>query len=857
MIQLEELLAVGGQLRERGSATSWSDWCYDSRLAEPGQCFVALRTERRDGHAFIPDAVERGCSGVLCVEPPSDVGAMVVQVPDVRLALQRWASERIERINPRIVAVTGSVGKTSTKRAIATLLAGAGQTFSSRRSFNSLLGLPLAMAQLEAGTRFAVLEMGVDRFGEMARLAELFPPRTAVVTNVAPTHLQYLRDETHIAAEKSALVQALPPDGWAVLNADDPRVVAMATQTKANIMWYSACEPLRAAASPELNASPQPLLRASDIVVEREGTRFVLHWGDIRLVAHIPLLGFHHAYTALAAVAVALLHGMELTEAVERLRLVEPLAGRLRPLKGVHGSIILDDSYNASPRSTLAALDTLRELPVRRRIAVFGPMLELGEATEQWHREVGARAAEVCDLVVTVGELAARMAPSTVPPANVGTATFSLEASTDDAIAVVRPRLGPGDAVLVKGSAAARMEQVVRRLLAPEVPAEQVLVRQEATWERLRVAAEDRPTWLEIDLQAIANNVREIKRIVGPRCQIMGVLKADAYGHGAVHTARTVLQHGATYLAVATLGEARKLREARIAAPILILGYTPPWQVREALRSDVQLAVFDVDVARELSLAAEELRRTAQVHLKVDTGMGRLGTEPNAALPLLQLLRDLPGVEAVGLFTHLATADSADATLATEQLQRWEALLDEVTRAGLRPPLVHAANGPTILRYPSAHYDLVRPGLLMYGLHPSPETPCPPQFRPALQWKTEVAQVKIIPAGASVSYGATWIAPRPSRIATIPVGYADGFRRSPSWREVLVRGQRAPLVGRVCMDYTMLDVSEVPGVRGGDEVVLIGSQGDDRITVEEVATWLGTINYEVIASILPRVPRIV
>ena len=852
MIELAGLLeAIHGRLAGPAVTTSFGDWCYDSRLAQPGQCFVAVKTERRDGHAFIGDAVAKGCTGVVCERSPGPLpGTTVIVVADVRRALERWASAILRQYGPTVVAVTGSVGKTSTKRAIATLLTGIAPVFRSRRSFNSLFGLPLALGTLEPRHRFAVLEMGVDRFGEMARLAELFPPRVAVVTNVAPTHLQYLRDEAHIAAEKGALIAALPPDGRAVLNADDAHVRAMAGRSRAPIIWYS-----RGSEPADLPEEGE-LLWASGVVTGLDGTRCDLHWQHEMHRCTIPLLGQHNVYTALAAIGAALACGMPLREAAARSALVERQAGRLQPLAGRGGSIVLDDTYNASPRAVLAALDALAELPARRRIAVLGDMLELGEAAVDLHHEVGRRAAEVADLLITKGDLGAQIAAGARRAQPDGPAPI-VTYTTADAADAARSMLGPGDLVLVKGSAGARMEEVVARLLAPTLDPREHLVRQESAFELLRVAAPDRPTWLEIDLQAIGGNVEALGRIAGPQVAIMAVLKADAYGHGAIRTARTVLQHGAAALAVATLGEAFTLRDAGITAPILALGYTPPWQVRDALRRDVQLTVFDHEVARECAAAAQELTLPARLHVKVDTGMARLGLHPDGVLPFLRELRSLDGIEVAGLFTHFATADAADETLAHEQIRRFRAVVDAAMAAGLRPRLVHAANSAAIFRFPETHWDMVRPGIALYGLDPSPETPCPSGFRAALAFKTAVAQVKALPPGSPVSYGATYVTERATCIATIPVGYADGFRRAPAWREVLLRGQRAPIVGRVCMDYTMLDVTGIPGVTVGDEVVLIGRQGEDAISAEEVATWLGTINYEVIAAILPRVPRVV
>jgi alanine racemase len=361
---------------------------------------------------------------------------------------------------------------------------------------------------------------------------------------------------------------------------------------------------------------------------------------------------------------------------------------------------------------------------------------------------------------------------------------------------------------------------------------------------------------MEVDLGAIASNLGRLRAIAAP-AGVMAVLKADAYGHGAVRVARTAVQHGAAMLGVAVLSEAAALRAQGITAPILVLGYTPPWQAREVVRLDVAVCLYALELAHSLSRAAQALQRPpVAVHLKVDTGMHRLGLPPGEVVPFARRVAALPGVRLEGLFTHFATADG-DLAYAGEQLRRFRGVLADWAAAGLpRPRYVHAANSAAALRLPEARFDLVRTGIALYGLRPGEEAPLPEGFQPALALKTQLAQVHDLPAGEPVSYGGTWVTPGPARIGVLPIGYADGFRRTPAtWGEVLVRGRRAPLVGRVCMDMTMVDVTGVPGARAGDEVVLIGEQGGQRITAEEVADRLGTITYEVVSQILARVPR--
>jgi alanine racemase len=337
----------------------------------------------------------------------------------------------------------------------------------------------------------------------------------------------------------------------------------------------------------------------------------------------------------------------------------------------------------------------------------------------------------------------------------------------------------------------------------------------------------------------------------------MVVLKADGYGHGAVRIARTAINNGARMLGVACLSEGVVLRHAEISEPILALGYTPAWQAREAVLNDITATVFDLDTTRAFSRAAGEVGRTARIHVKVDSGMGRLGLLPDQVLPFLRQVVDLPNLVVEGIFTHFSVADEADKAYTYHQLSRFQAVLQQLREADISIPIAHAANSAAILTLPEAHFSVVRLGIALYGLAPSEDTPLPGGFRPALTFLTRVAQVKTLPPGSYVSYGNTYQTQGTETIAVIPVGYADGFRRAPAhWGHVLVRGRRASIVGRVCMDQTMINVTHIPDVRQGDEVVLIGRQGDETITVEEVADRLGTINYEVISDILARVPRV-
>lgn len=359
-----------------------------------------------------------------------------------------------------------------------------------------------------------------------------------------------------------------------------------------------------------------------------------------------------------------------------------------------------------------------------------------------------------------------------------------------------------------------------------------------------------RPTRAEVDLDAIAHNVRELRRRTRPEAELMAVVKADGYGHGAVPVARAALAAGATWLGVALVEEAVALRQAGFGQPILVLGWVPPEQAAAVVDHDLRVACYDLDLAAALARVGG-----ARIHVKVDTGMGRLGLRPEAAAAFV---RALPaGVDVEGVFTHFAVADDPASGYTQEQLERFRGALDALAAAGVRPRWRHAANSAGILLHPDSHYDLVRMGIAMYGLAPDPAVAWPAALRPALTLRSRISHLKAMLPGETVSYGRAWTAGGGERVATIPIGYADGYRRLFTNRgQVLVAGQPCRVVGRVCMDQTLVEIPAGVPAAVGDEVVLLGRQGAAAVTADDWAQALDTINYEVTCLIGSRVPRV-
>ncbi len=362
-------------------------------------------------------------------------------------------------------------------------------------------------------------------------------------------------------------------------------------------------------------------------------------------------------------------------------------------------------------------------------------------------------------------------------------------------------------------------------------------------------------TRVKIDLDAIASNMDAIREKAG--VPVMAVVKADAYGHGAVQVAR-LLQDKCAFFCVSSILEAMELRQAGLSTPILILGHTPADAFPTAIREGIRPTIYRMEDALALSKAAQFLELPARFHFAVDTGMSRIGfqvTEEDA--DVCARIANLPGLYAEGLFSHFATADCADLSRAEQQAERFAEFDGMLRRRGVKVPIRHLNNSAGLMNF-ATPYEMVRSGIITYGMYPSDEVdPGLLALRPALQWLSRVTHVKTLPAGREISYGGTYVTKADTVVATIPVGYADGYRRNLSGKfYVLIHGQKAPILGRICMDQMMVDVTAIPGVQVGDRVTLVGTDGEEAITMEQISAQADSFNYEFVCGISRRVPRL-
>lgn len=367
-----------------------------------------------------------------------------------------------------------------------------------------------------------------------------------------------------------------------------------------------------------------------------------------------------------------------------------------------------------------------------------------------------------------------------------------------------------------------------------------------------------RPVWAEVDLDKLAHNMREIRRVSKSE-DIIAVIKADGYGHGALDIAPTLLENGATKIAVAVLNEAVELRRGGIEQSIMVLGFTPPSLIDMLLRYDIEQTVYSYDLAREISVLAKKKNKLAKIHIALDTGMGRIGFLPNEeSLEEVYKISKLPNIIIEGLFSHFSSADEDCKDYTNMQLDKYNTFYNKLVEKGVNVNLRHIANSAAIIDMPESHFEAVRPGIILYGYYPSDEVfKNKIDLKPVMSLKTNIVHIKKLPEGEYISYGRKFKTSRESIIATLPVGYADGYTRLLfNKAKVIVNGNFVPVIGRICMDQCMVDVTDIPNVKLGDEVILMGQQGDLEFTADHIAELIGTINYEITCMISKRVPRV-
>lgn len=776
------------------------------RLSDPSHClFVALRGPNHDGHTYLADAARAGVPLALVADDDQTAqpkGMTFLRVADPLAALQSLTGQHRDQFDIPVVGITGSNGKTIVKEWLAGLLSPDRSVVRSPKSYNSQVGVPLSLWQIADHHQVALIEAGISEPGEMAKLAEIIQPTVGVFTTLGPAHQENFKSLEHKLAEKLNLfsgVQTL------VYRRDREAIhqgIATHLPGVKTLSWGQHSE--------------------SDIYVAGVDSLWSISEAGEKTKIELPFSDSASVENALHAAVAARVLGLSWSVIAERLRGLRPISMRLQLKTGRRSLQLVDDSYNNDLVGLTLALDFLATQTARKeRVVILSDLLQDGRPAAELYPEVGAQlVAHGVTQVLTIGPETGKAAQAWGLPVQCFETTEDL--LTSGAVAELREA-----AVLVKGARRFRLERVVEAL-----------------------EAQRHLTVLELNLDAFANNLSHYRRLVGPKVQILAMVKAFAYGSGAQEVAHLLQFARADWLGVAYLDEGIALREAGIQLPIMVLNPDPE-RLAECIHYRLEPTIFSERLLTAWLRCAPKGERPP-LHLEFDTGMSRLGFSPEAAGRVAHQLKDTAPHEVRGVFSHLAVSgDPKQDDFTRGQIKAFGQIADLLEAELSHPLLKHLANSSGITRFPQAHFDMVRLGIGLYGIGTDASEHA--QLERAGLLRTTLSQLRDLKPGDTVSYDRTFTAVKPMRIATLPIGYGDGYSRrfSNGVGEVIVAGRACPVVGRVCMDMCMVDVTGLE-VQEGDSAIVLGPGMDWA----EAARRIGTISYELLTSLGPRLPRV-
>ena len=797
----------------------------DSRRVLPGDLFFALSGRRRDGHAYV-EAAETAGASLLVVRrswarqrgtPPASPGCAHLLVDDPLTALQQLAAWYRRSHIQRVVAITGSNGKTVVKSALTALLAGRHRVAASPGSWNSQVGVPLAVLTAPPGTELGVFEAGISAPGEMERLEAILAPDFGVLVNIGLAHLAGFGSRAVTAREKMKLFAGIGPQGW-LIAPPDPLVEALPLP----------CRRLHPGVQPPRLLGQRP---------DGNGLLLDLDLGAGPIQVPVRTRSAPLVEDLLIALTAAIELGVPADELLAVLRDYSFGPTRMETWRTPEGITIINDTASDDPISVQAALDTVGASPeTGRRLFVFGGMGELGASEAREHAFIGRLAAER-------GFSRLLLLPH---PAQSHTAAAWDRLHPDtpalcmkDATALrsgIRELTRPGDTVLFKGAARQELSRAAQSI-----------------WESMA------PRRLLVDLDAIRDNVSRFRSLCGPGVAILAVLKAWAYGTELARLATALQDSGIDWIGVSAADEGAAVRRAGVQRPVLVMLMDID-EVDKAVRWRLTPVVYSLAFARALVTSLRAMGASLEVHLEIDTGMGRVGVSPDEALATARLLRESGVARLSGLMTHLASADDPAADAETDaQLRCFEAAVAAIRAEGEGPLLVHAAATSGAVRFPQARHDMVRIGLGLYGIHPSPAIEAAIELEPALAFVSRLVQVRRFKRGQRIGYNGTYqVSAEEQRIGIVAAGYNDGVPWSfGQGGEVMMQGQRLRVLGRVSMDSMAIDLDPLPGAAVGDEVLIFGAHEGQVLRPEQAARQAGTIPYDLLVRVdNRRVPRI-
>lgn len=811
---------TGGHLPD----TSIAELCTDSRsIGRPeAALFVALRTAQRDGHLFIAEAYAKGVRAFLVgerLDAKRFPDAVFLRVPDTLAALQAVAASVRATYAGPVFGITGSNGKTVVKEWLHSLLSEDGPVLRSPRSYNSQVGVPLSVWPLASTHRVAIIEAGISAPGEMARLQQIVRPTHGIFTHLGEAHSEGFDSLAQKADEKMLLF----------------REARHLVYCRDHAEVHDAVRRAFPAEGPQLftwswTVDDVSLRILSSDVREAEGVTALtgLHNGVEYRIA-VPFVDDASVENAIHCWATLLLLGYAPDVIAHRIAALQPIAMRLESRRALGGSTLINDAYNADLTSLRIALDHLgRQRQHPRHTLVLTDLQQTGLPDAELYREVAALLQHYpVQRLLAVGPAIGAHREAFAELHGMEAHFFSDTAALLKALPSLRP---DNEAVLLKGARAFALERVAAVL-------------EEAV----------HTTVLSIDLTAMAHNFGVYRALLKPSVKTMAMVKALAYGSGTYEVAQVLEAAGCDYLAVAYPDEGITLRRAGITLPIMVMSPDVASADRMLLWR-LEPEVYNLALLRAFQSAAEMAgAASCPVHIKLDTGMHRLGFGAEEIGGLVAALRDADKLQVISVFSHLAgSEDAAFDDFTAAQAEAFETSSARLVEALNIHPLRHIANSAAVTRHPALHYDMVRLGLGLYGIDGGGVLQ--KKLRPISTLKSTIAQIRTVPEGQTVGYGRRGRTTQPSRIATVRVGYADGYPRSlsPAGGYMLVRGKKAPLFGTVCMDLCMVDITNIPAAREGDEVIVFGP----KLPVQQLAAWACTIPYEIMTGISARVKRV-
>jgi len=809
----------------------------DTRSLKKGDLYIALKGNIYDGHDFVSIAQTKGACAIVCTDE-IESKLPVLKVKDTLKFLQELAAFYRTKFDIPIIAVTGSNGKTTTKNMIATVLSAKFKVFFTDKNFNNEIGLPKSVLELDDSYDVAVFEMGMNHIGEIENLSKIVRPDIAVITNVGKAHIGHLGSQENILRAKLEILSGLKENGLVVLNSDDK--ILCGIRNISHKIAYVGSDKTYASA-----------LSASNIQSNNNPTHFDINYNGQTFHCILPTIGKHNVTNALIAIFCGIQLGIKLKDAINEIKrfTVSSMRTENSYIKGI---AIIKDYYNSSPESSEAAIETLVNYNSNgKKIAILGEMLELGDFSEQEHFNL----AKICfdkkiDYVFFIGSDYKAFSKG-IPQKSECFSDQERDLLTKSLKNYVNNSfLYSDDVVLIKGSREMKMEDFYNSLKS---------FINAAKCDFLSLPSS--PTKLYVDISAVKFNYSQIKKAVGSQVEIMPMVKANAYGCGTDIIGNVF--RDSKYLAVADVKEAALVRRILPVTKIVIIYQPYAGDTEEIVTGDYIVSVSNLEFAIKLNKEARLQSKKSKIHIEVDTGAGRLGLDVSECSNFSKKIKTLENLIVEGVFMHYACADNfneSDLNFTKQQTSLFKKAVADIESNLGEIRYKHACSGAAIFNPNAAHFSMVRPGYMLYGYYPSASLNSKVLLKPALKFVSVIIQIRDHNEGTPISYNRMFVTKRKSKIATVSVGYSNGLRRrlydirNEHNGCFVVNGQRAPIVGAICMDLTMIDITDIEGdINVGDEVAIFDNI---NVTIEEMADICGTIGYEIISQIDDKADRV-